>query len=471
MVVVWWLVGKLWEAWGADARVVQVLRMGYRLPFVSQPRLSAVPLPLPSYSANSMRGLALSAAVLDLRAKDVIEPASPDPGFYSQLFVTPKVTGSWRPVIDLSRLNRFVRLSRFRMETSASVLQSLHPGNWMVSLDLQDAYLQVPVHPDSRRFLRFRVGAEVFQFKALCFGLSSAPQVFTRVMAPVSSFMHRYSFRILHYLDDWLVLGSSFQEITRARDFLLWLCDQLGILVNHSKSTLLPSQRLDYLGMTLQTTPLLAFPTQARVHKALSLVAKFESSRLQPLMLWLSLLGVMSSLSMVVPSSRLRMRALQHRLLVAGSNLQDDELVSWDDSCLLDLWWWSVAAHLEVGVPLDLPHPDLILYTDASDTGWGASLGSAHLSGLWSQTCCQSSINHHELLAVFLALDGLSQLLRHRSVALFTDNTTALAYLWKEGGTRSSTLNSVAQEILRFCEHYSIRLLPQFIPGEYECPR
>ena len=45
-------------------------------------------------------------------------------------------------------------------------------------------------------------GADVFQFKALCFGLFSAPQVFTRVMAPVSSFMHCYGFRILRYLDD-----------------------------------------------------------------------------------------------------------------------------------------------------------------------------------------------------------------------------------------------------------------------------
>ena len=201
------------------------------------------------------------------------------------------------------------------------------------------------------------------------------------------------------------------------------------------------------------------------MHKALSLVAEFESSRLQPHTLWLSLLGVMSSLSTVVLGSKLRMLSLQHRLLVAGPHLQDDELVSWDDSCLQDLQWWCVAAHLEVGVPLDLPHPDLILYTDASDTGWGASLGSDHLSGLWSPTCCQSSINYPKLV-IFLALDGFSQLLRRQSVALFTDNTTALAHLRKEGGTRSPTLNSVAHVILRFCEHHSIRLLPQFIPGK-----
>ena len=178
-----------------------------------------MPIPLPSYTPSSVRGLALAAAMVALREKEIIEPA-PSPGYYSRLFVTPKVTGGWHPVIDLSRLNGWVDVSHFRMESAQSVLQSLRPGDWMVSLDLQDAYIQVPAHPSSRRFLRFCVGESVFQFRALCFGLSTAPQVFTRVMAPVSSIMHRYRFQFLSYLDDWLVLGSSFQEIVRARDFL-----------------------------------------------------------------------------------------------------------------------------------------------------------------------------------------------------------------------------------------------------------
>ena len=138
---------EVWESWGAEPWVVQVLNVGYQVPFVSRPPLSPVPLPLPSNSPTSVRGLALSAAVTDLHTKDAIESASLEPGFYSRLFVTPKVTGGWRPVIDLSRLNHFVRLSPFRMEASLSVLQSLCPGDWMVSIELQDSYLQVPVHP------------------------------------------------------------------------------------------------------------------------------------------------------------------------------------------------------------------------------------------------------------------------------------------------------------------------------------
>ena len=110
---------------GADPWVVQVLCFGYIIPFHSPPPLSSTPIPLPSYTPSSIRGMALAAAVKDLLSKGAIEPSSSGPGFYSRLFVTPKVTGSWRPVIDLSFLNQFVRLSHFRMETAQSVLQSL----------------------------------------------------------------------------------------------------------------------------------------------------------------------------------------------------------------------------------------------------------------------------------------------------------------------------------------------------------
>ena len=180
-------------------------------------------IPLPSYSRSSIRGVALAAAVVDLLEKGAVEPAPSSPGYYNRLFVTPKVTRGWRPVIDLSRINRVVAVSHFHMETAQSVLQSLRPGDWMVSLDLQDAYLQVPVHPSSRRYLRFCVWDSVLQFRALCFVLSTAPQAFMLVMAPISAIVHRYGFRILRCLGDWLVLGSSFLEIVRARDFLLWL--------------------------------------------------------------------------------------------------------------------------------------------------------------------------------------------------------------------------------------------------------
>ena len=228
------------------------------------------------------------------------------------------------------------------------------------------------------------------------------------------------------------------------------------------------SSTIPALGLSRDDPPVNAlegFPTQARIHKVLCLVDEFSSSPEQPLSLWRSLLGVMSSLSTLIPGSRLRMRSLQHRLLVSRPQESPTTPVSWNASCRRDLQWWSVPSHLTMGVDLSLPRPDLVLYTGASDMGWGASLGSDHLSSWWSRDISLYSINHRELLAIFLAIRGFLPLLRGQTVSLFTDNTSALSYLRKEGVTRSSTLNEVAQATLRLCESSGLRLLPQFVPG------
>ena len=222
-----------WQAWrdrGAEPWVVEVLRVCYCLPFLSTPPLSNVPIPMPSYSPTSIKGAALEEVTLGLIAKGAVVLAPlPSPGFYSRLFVVWKTSGSCRPVIDLSHLHRFVDVSPFQMETIQSVLLSVRQGDWMASIDLKEAYLQVPVHPASRHFLRFVFRATVYQFKALCFGLSTAPQVFTRVMAPVSAILHSMGIRMRRYLADWLVQSASRESLLRDLQTVLQLCHELGL--------------------------------------------------------------------------------------------------------------------------------------------------------------------------------------------------------------------------------------------------
>ena len=232
-----------WQAWrdrGAEPWVVEVLRDGYCLPFLSAPPLSNVPIPMPSYSPTSIKGAALEEVTLGLIAKGAVELAPLlSPGFYSLLFVVWKTSGSWRPVIDLCHLNHFVDVSPFQIETIQSVLLSVRQGDWMASIDLKEAYLQVPVHPASRHFLRFVFRDTVYQFKALCFGLSTAPQVFTRVMAPVSAILHSMGIRMRWYLDDWLVQSASRESLLR---------------------DLHPSQVVRYLGVIIDSTSFRASP-------------------------------------------------------------------------------------------------------------------------------------------------------------------------------------------------------------------
>ena len=162
--------------------MVEVLREGYRIPFLRPPPLSAEPIPMPFVCLYfHQRGCARGG----------------HPGFDCQgccgvclLFCLPAFTAPclWfgrprgrgdRSSTCLSSIAS-VDVSHFRMETIQSVLLSVRQGDWMASIDLQEAYLQVPVHQESRRFLRFVAHGRTYQFKALCFGLSTAPQVFTR---------------------------------------------------------------------------------------------------------------------------------------------------------------------------------------------------------------------------------------------------------------------------------------------------
>ena len=176
---------------------------------------SRSPVSFPTYPPNSPKALAFHQEVESMISKGAVERVhDPGPGFYSHLFLVEKASGGWRPVIDLSPLNEFVRQTPFKMETASLVLLSVREGDFLASIDLKDAYFQIPI--------RFVSEGTVLQFKILCFGLSTAPQVFTWVFATVSTWAHSRGVRLLRYLDDWLVLASS-EAKTRlhVRDLLL----------------------------------------------------------------------------------------------------------------------------------------------------------------------------------------------------------------------------------------------------------
>ena len=448
-----------------DPWVVEVLRYGYCIPFLREPPLSKVPIPMPSYHPLSTKGVALGEVTQALIAKSAVELAPlPSLGFYSHLFLVWKTSGSWRPVIDLLTLNLFVDVSHFKMETIQSVLLSLCQGDWMASIDLKEAYLQILVHPESRHFLRFVAHGQVYQFTALCFGLSTAPQVFSRVMAPVSAILHSWGISMRRYLNDWLVQSSSRDSLIHDLQVVLDLCRELGIVVNPEKSHLEPSQVVQYLGVVIDAQSFKASPSPDRIARLQSTAGEFLSSADPPASIWFSLLG-MSSLSHLVPGARVRVRSLQLCLHRSWDRVDQSTRIPWSQDCLRDLRWWLHVPRLSLGVSLQQVSPDLDFWSDASDVSWGAHLGLLTASGLWSLEERLLPINARELLAVRRGLLYFQSSLVGRTISVYCDNSTAVSYLRKEGGTRSPFLNSLAQGILRWAESLSIRLTPQFIPG------
>ena len=165
-----WLTNK------CSQNMLNIITNDYVLPFRSKPNLIRFPLILSEYKAHQ-KDQALATCIQSLLSKNAIERVEnvKSLGFYSRLFLVPKPHQRWRPVIDLSRLNTFLHVEKFKMETPESIRTSLIPGEWVSSIDLSNAYLHIPIHPNSRKYLRFCYKAQVFQFTSLPFGLATAP--------------------------------------------------------------------------------------------------------------------------------------------------------------------------------------------------------------------------------------------------------------------------------------------------------
>ena len=234
-----------WRSITRDQYVLHLLQHGLHLSFESQPLLTTSPVPFPLPEAHSKREH-LRAEIISKLEKGAIEIVvnKSSLGFYSLLFVIPKKNGKLRLVIDLRSLNHHLRKENFYVETPANLRHSIQKGDWVISLDLTDAYLHVPIHPSSRKFLRFCYQDEVFQFRVLPFGLSVNPRVFTRVVDVMMAHVRSLGLQVHHYLDDWLLRNQQLDHLRTQTQGLLHLTTRLGWIPSLEKSELSPTQDL-----------------------------------------------------------------------------------------------------------------------------------------------------------------------------------------------------------------------------------
>lgn len=447
--------------------MLRVVRTGYSFPLVSPPPLTGVPIAFPEPSDPS-RARALEAEVRDLLTKGAIFPVSnPGPGFYARLFTVPKKNGEFRPILDLSALNEHIQKSPFKMETPPSIRLAIRPGDWATSLDLSDAYFHILVHENVQHLLRFVWSGVVYQFRALPFGLSLAPLIFTKVTRELAALVRAEGVRLKLYLDDWLTLAAT-QSLCRTHSRLVmdWT-SELGFLINHSKSDLHPSQSFVYLGMSFDTVAYTVAPTSARLDALTSRIARLSARRTVTLRHLCQLLGTMESLSPLLPLGRVFKRPLQREVALRSSKPPVySQVITLGPWFLAAVSQWLDPVWLRTPVPIQPPAPQVFLFTDASKTGWGAHLDLLETSGLWSPQESLLHINLLEMEAVRLSLLQFAPTLRGKSVLLHGDNTVCLAYLKNQGGTHSTSLSLKAEQILLWCFQQNILLSVQFIPGK-----
>lgn len=411
-----------------------------------------------------------------LQGLGVIETCTHEPGeFVSPIFLRPKKNGAFRMILNLKDRNPFIEYQHFKMDSLDTCLRLMTPGVFMASLDLSDAYYSVPVHKDSRKYLKFEIDGILFQYCSLPNGLSSAPRVFTKLLKPAFASLRQMGHVLSAYLDDSFALGQDYTQCYEAIWATFNMLTDLGFNINMKKSVLEPCQILPHLGFIIDSRQMHVSLGPDKLKAIKQACAQLQETDQPTLRHLAQVIGKLVAAFPGVTFGPLHYRQLEQAKIegLRQEHFRYHHKTTLSEGAKHELDWWI--AHLH-SCPRKIvrPNPDITLQTDASQKGWGATITLGNVmapvqggttGGRWPQKHVGKHINVLELSAVLFGLQALCRKVRQASIHVQIDNTTAVAYIQAMGGTHSVTCNKVALDIWHWCQQRDIWLTASHIAG------
>ncbi|XP_006820442.1 uncharacterized protein LOC102805810 [Saccoglossus kowalevskii] len=238
------------------------------------------------------------------------------------------------------------------------------------------------------------------------------------------------------------------------------------------KSELIPTQKIVFLGMELDAEKGMIRPAQHRIDNVQKMIQSFLKQKQATLRQVMRLVGMLTSMRGLVPRAALQSRPIQRLVLdaqlkmrLSKDGIKYEKPVLFTPAFLESLPWWGNLKNLTAGIPMDKAKPTVTLVTNASMTGWGGHCMDGIAHGQWNEKQRKFHINRLEMLAVQFSLQSFKKAVKNRAVLIRSDNQTVVAYLNKEGGTKSQSLNDHAVAVLKWCAQNKVELMCKHIPG------
>ncbi len=215
---------------------------------------------------------------------------------------------------------------------------------------------------------------------------SKMPRVFTKVMEAALVALRERGVRVLNYLDNWLILEQSHEQLCAHRDLVHRHLNQLGLWVSWEKRKLVSMQRISFPSMELDSVNHTAHLTQECAQSVLNCLKTLSGRMVVPLTLFHRLLGHMAVDAATVPLSVVHMRPFQHGLHGQVPRRVWNHCtprVQITPGCRITFSPWTDPSFLPGGVPLEQVSRHSVVLTDASATSWEASHNRHAVSGVW----------------------------------------------------------------------------------------
>ena len=465
---------QFWVDIGAPPWVLETISSGYFIPFDSTPPSVCLPNNRSALDHHDF----VSSAVSDLLKLGLVSEVSALPTVINPLSVSVNSEGKPRLILDLRHVNKHIPKAKFKMEDWRVFLQYVVRGGFMYKFDLKSGYHHIDICQSHQQFLGFKWHLDgcvdrYFCFTVLPFGLSSAPYLFTKFFRPLVRHWRSLGIHLVLYLDDGAGCEKDFASTQSCSDTVRSDLVKAGLVANCDKSIWIPTQCLDWLGISwdlLNATLTIPQPRDDRLLSALG-VFKDKLPFVTPRFI-ASIVGKIISLSPCVGNVSL----IMSRFLQSAVFFRHD----WDTpldlsrfqffpQCLDEVnFWLDNCVKLNCKKLFEYSQPVVIVCTDASNFACG---GYAHFVDkeefdLFYQafSSMESTLdsNGREMLAILYALRSFKALVRGKVVKLYTDNKNASIISMK--GSMSLRLQRQALEIFQFCAMNNVTVEIEWIP-------
>ena len=419
---------------------------GFKIVDFEQPGIKAE---MHNYKLTDLHHEAVEAQIKAEIAEHRYIITAEKPKLVSALNVVTKPSGGIRLIHDCSQpagaaVNDYVSLhTKVRYQTIQNAVDLIKPGSYMAKINLKSAYRSVHLHPSQYAFTGFK-----WKFKnndhftylydtALPFGSRKSPSIFHRLSQSVRRMMKRRGYDIVVYLDDFLIVESSFERCLEAMNVLLRLLRQLGFSIAWDKVTG-PTQNIIFLGIVIDTVNMILALPEHKVHELLQLLLSYKSKRRASLKQLQKLAGKLVWACSVVRGGRSFLQRILNTLRPLKIPTHKAKL---DIEFQRDIDWWvqCISAFNKKAI-CPLKREIICVFTDASNEGAGMICDNDWSYINWVRDAAFASAKHiniKETLSAISAVYKWAHKFRNKHIIIYTDSMTTRAILNK-GAARES---------------------------------
>ena len=344
----------------------------------------------------------------------IIEPSNSE--WSTPIVMIKKPNGTYRFCLDFRKLNDVSKKDAYPLPYMNSILDKLRAARYISTIDLSQAYFQIPLEKNSKEYTAFTVpGKGLFQFTRMPYGLTGAPATFQRLLDRlIGPEMEPHAFA---YLDDIVIVTRTFKEHLHWLGRVFNRIGEAGLTINPDKSKFCRSQ-VKYLGFLVQHEGLTVDPEKT--------VAILEYPPPRNIRQLRRFIGMASWYRRFIPQCAARLEPLT-------SLLRKNRSWEWGDT---QKQAFEVIKSCLVNSPT-LSCPDFekpfVVQTDASSVGLGAVLsqeigGAEHVIAYASRSLSDAekkySTTEQECLAVVWAIRKFRPYLEGYRFTVVTDHNS-----------------------------------------------